>query len=205
MLKEAIDGIDITAIRDSFAAVLLRPLLETPVLRILSSLQRNLDALDIEGLSKLWKLTESSSTLYRTACEARSDPPSPTPIGVSTPFMKVAEPDISDWVKFLDIYLSEDKLTPDHANPSPENLQQYLMSYLLSATFKDCSIIIKLAFLDVLNPQELSQHSVTVIDLDPKKMAKLLSWEKLDQEITFGYSQSAHQDRVCIDKLQTLG
>lgn len=50
-------GMDLDTIGDVFASTLIQPLLRTPLLRILSDLQRNLDPLDIEGLSKLWKVT----------------------------------------------------------------------------------------------------------------------------------------------------
>ena len=53
-------GMNLDAISDVFASALIQPLLQTPILRILSDLQRNLDPLDIEGLSKLWKQVEST-------------------------------------------------------------------------------------------------------------------------------------------------
>ncbi|PPQ93233.1 hypothetical protein CVT25_015231 [Psilocybe cyanescens] len=212
MLKnDACAGVELNAIRDAFAITLLRPLFQTPILHIISRLQRTLDVLDIEGLSKLWRETESSAPLYRTTFApffkqkdpaSQSIPPS-TPIGVSSLFLQAPEPDISDWINFLDNYLSPDKSKLDHSNPSPENLREYLMAYLLSATFKDCSIIIKLDFLDLLNPpEEDTSDSVTIIDLDPKSMKKLKSWEKLDQEIAITYATSTQQKKICIDQWQ---
>ena len=190
----------------------MQPLLCTPVLRILSALQRDLDPLDIEGLSKLWRLTESSSPLYRQTLASffeqlsggfESELPA-TPIGVSSPFLQSPEPYISDWIDFLDAYLTPNKPEMDHSNPSPENLRYYLLAYLLSATFKDCSVIVKLDFLRPGEPlQDAKSDSVTVIDLDPKRMDKLRHWEKLDQEIAQNYS-SVHTKRVCVDEGQTL-
>lgn len=201
---------DMNAIRDAFAASLVRPLLQTPVLNILSSLQRNLDVLDIEGLSKLWRETESSAPLYRTTfasffeqtAEGSSSAPPSTPIGVSSLFLQSPEPAIPDWIDFLDTYLSSDKPEMNHDKPSPEHLRYYLLAYLLSATFKDCSIIVRLDFLRPSVPpqQEVQPGSVTVIDLDPKSMDKLRGWEKLDKEIARTYASV--QKKVCIDEWQ---
>ncbi|CAA7271604.1 unnamed protein product [Cyclocybe aegerita] len=197
-------------IRDTFAAALVRYLLQTPVLSILSRLQRNLDVLDIEGLSKLWKFTESSAPLYRTTFasffEQTSDSPSSappsTPLGVSSLFLNAPEPSIPDWIDFLDKYLSSDRPELDHNNPSPKYLHYYLLAYLLSATFKDCSIIIRM---DMLEPgteptADIRPESVTVIDLDPKSMDKLRGWEKLDNDIVRTYSSA--QKKVCVDEWQ---
>ncbi|KAF8965222.1 inositol-pentakisphosphate 2-kinase [Flammula alnicola] len=199
-------GHDLSAIRDTFASALVQRLLHTPVLRILSELQRNLDVLDIEGLSKLWRLTETSAPLYRetfssffeqTPEGSESAPPS-TPLGSP-------EPNISDWADFVETYISPNKPELDHSSPSPENLRYYLLSYLLSATFKDCSIIAKLDFLrPSAHPQvEITPGSLTLIDLDPKSMAKLKGWEKLDQEIVRTYASS--QKKTCIDAWQVRG
>lgn len=167
----------LATIRDLFSKTLICPLIETPVLGKLSDLQRNLDMLDIEGLSKLWRLTESSRKTFASTFPC-------TPIGKSSPFISSPEPTMSDWVDFVDIYLST-MPELDHSNPSPENLRYYLMAYLLSATFKDCSIIVRL---DFLRPtQEMGPSSIAIIDLDLKRMDKLNEWEKLDREIANTY------------------
>jgi inositol-pentakisphosphate 2-kinase len=100
---------------------------------------------------------------------------------------------MSDWVDFLDTYLSTTKSELDHCNPLPENLRYHLLAYLLSATFKDCSIIVRL---DFLRPTEefapSSVNSVAVIDLDPKRMDKLKAWEELDMKIVNTYASSGN-------------
>ena len=166
---------------DLFAKTLIRPLIETPVLRILSDLQCDLDMLDIEGLSKLWRLAESSQLP-----EMSSSTSPCTPIGESSPFISSPEPTLSDWVDFIDSYLSPTKAKLDHTNPLPENLRYYLLAHLLSATLKDCSIIVRLDFLGTT--QEIRPGSVSVIDLDPKKMDKLKGWEELDMKIARTYA-----------------
>ncbi|KIM49358.1 hypothetical protein M413DRAFT_438543 [Hebeloma cylindrosporum] len=202
------NGQGLNAVRDAFAVALVQPLLHTPVLRILSDLQRDLDALDIEGLSKLWKLTESSAPLYRQTFssyfeqfsgDSELEPPT-TPIGVSSPFLQSPEPCIFDWIDFVDAYLTPKKPEMDHSKPSPENLRYYLLAYLLSATVKDCSVIVKLDFLKPEEPQQdVKPDSVTVIDLDPKSMDKLRHWEQLDREIAQTYS-SVQIKKVCVDE-----
>lgn len=61
----------------------------------------------------------------------------------------------------------------------PATTRDLLLSYLLSATFKDCSIFIRLARDD---NGELTT-SVKAIDLDPKPLDRLGKYWKLDREI----------------------
>lgn len=190
-------GMDLDTIGDVFASTLIQPLLRTPLLRILSDLQRNLDPLDIEGLSKLWKVTES--TIAMQTLQGSESVPSYTPLGGSSPFFQSTEPHISEWIDFLDTYTSTDRPDALNIKPSLEDLRYHLLAYLLSATFKDCSVVIKLDFLQPY-PQStgtISSDSVTVIDLDPKRASKLKNWEKLDAEIVRAYA-SANQ-KTCID------
>lgn len=183
---------DTNKIRDVFAEALARPLLQTKVLRILSDLQRNLDVLDIEGLSKLWKEAE-------LAALKQSDLGSTTPLGGNSPHIPNSDPSIFDWTKFLDIYTSSRRENLNHDEPSLKDLRYYLLAYLLSATFKDCSIIVRLDFLRIGDKvvREAGPYAVVVIDLDPKSMSKLRSWEELDREIVAAYSPS--QRKVCVD------
>ena len=174
----------LATICDLFVKTLIRPLIETPVLGKLSDLQRNLDMLDMEGLSKLWRLAESSAFLSQSGEISSCSTLPCTPIGESSPFISSPEPTLSDWVDFIDTYLTKPKL--DHSNPLPDNLRYYLLAYLLSATFKDCSIIVRLDFLRGM--QEQAPHSIAVIDLDPKRMDKLKAWEKLDMKVANTYT-----------------
>lgn len=207
-------GIKLDTLRDAFVSSLKQPLLKTPVLRILSELQRNLDVLDIEGLSELWRLTQTSKPLYHQsfasymgdASEEQLSTPSTSPIGVSSQLVEFPEPNIGDWDEFVDTYTTLDKPALDHTNPSPENLRYYVLAYLLSATFKDCSIIVKMDLLDPSRPQSINsspkpKFNVTVIDLDPKSIDKLRGWEKLDREIAHLY-QEAFDKRTCVDAWQ---
>lgn len=209
ILAPDVPSADVDA-REIFADAILPLLIDTPVLKTLSKLQRSLDVLDIEGLSRLWQYTEMMAPAYRTQFAqffampedddegplmpgsfpsppasphpARSGSmpssfqPSPTgpptsPLGVGSQYLEAPEPTIEDWSSFLDTYLSP-FIQFDHNAPVPEDLRFYLLAYLLSATFKDCSIIVRM---DLIDPEvvrdtsrEVDPTRVTVIDLDPK-------------------------------------
>lgn len=208
LAKDAKPDTPTEEIRESFTTALLQTLMATPVLKILSELQRNLDVLDIEGLSQLWRQTERMAPLYRTTFASffenpkgdGSDEPPSTALGVSSLFLSEPQPDIADWSEFLDAYLSSFKDELDNSKPAPENLRYYLLAYLLSATFKDCSIIVRLDFLKPgVKPEiKVGPQTVTVIDLDPKSMEKLKGWEKLDKEIATFYSKNTDK-KTCVD------
>lgn len=167
-------------IREVFTDAILPFLTNTPTLRILNKLQRTLDILDVEGLSQLWKRSHSSTN----------------DIGVDAP-----EPDLAEWTSFIDTYISnEADLSP--TVPQPEHLRHYLLAYLLSATFKDCSIMVQM---DLLRPSTqpllgVDPSRVTVIDLDPKSMDRLKKWQKLDSKIVETYAHVPEADRRnCVD------
>jgi inositol-pentakisphosphate 2-kinase len=192
-------------LREVFTSALLPLLKGTPVLRIISKLQRTLDALDIEGLSNLWRIAHSSMSPYHVhpASPLPTDPADVTllpPIGAHSDLLLAEEPTILDWTGFLDRYLS---LTDAQLNnpPPPENLRYCLLAYLLSATFKDCSIIIRLDPLQptLCTPKIIQGDRVTVIDLDPKSMDRLQKWERLDQNVVQAYSK-VDDHKVCTDR-----
>ncbi|EGO21159.1 hypothetical protein SERLADRAFT_475955 [Serpula lacrymans var. lacrymans S7.9] len=166
-------------LRDAFTSTVLRILLDSDILRVLSRLQRTLDPLDIEGLSKLWFRSKADLSL---------------PSSVLAPALgfDTDDPSLTEWEDFIDIYTSVFK-TWNHSLPNVANLKSYLMAYMLSATFKDCSI--------VLRPDKsgTTSASVTVIDMDPKSMIRLEKWEKLDKNITDFYTHAA-EAKVCHDR-----
>lgn len=173
-------GLDISDIdlRELFTSALLPFLTNTPVLRTLNRLQRSLDILDIEGLSKLWSQRhgETSSILGSGISDAT----------------------LAEWSAFIDYYLS----AQTRFDPKTTDLEHYLLAYLLSATFKDCSIMIKLDLLDINKEQEatVDPQRVKVIDLDPKSVNKLPKWEKLDDQIVTAYRDVAEEERRhCVD------
>jgi len=151
-------------------------LLDTPLLSLLSKLQRSLDSLDIEGLSLLW-------AQYHLG-----------PIGSGIP-----DPTMDEWVSFTTMYLNTHPPAPTQidqlASIDKERLRYYILAYIFSATFKDCSVI--------LHFDGGLEDSITVIDLDPKKVERLQKWEVQDREIVMGFKKALEKGEVnippCID------
>ena len=181
-------------IKSAFTSTLLCCLMQTPVLQILSKLQRSLDVLDIEGLSSLWRRT----LLSHPSLSSESVPA--IPLGVSSPFLSSPEPDIVDWETFIDSFLSPFSSGLDHLQPKVENIRYYLLAYLLSGTVKDCSIIVRTDLLQLgkTSTKRKNTDSVMVIDLDPRKMERLNKWEKLDAEIVNAYYNNGG-GKICSD------
>ena len=172
------------ALRTRFWALIGSLLTETPVLRTLSRLERNLDVLDIEGISKLWALSLEKSSEDTVVQDGVDSIPE---IGANFP-----EPSIDEWKHFVDQYLSTHKHL-DHSSPKLSNLRYYIFAYLLSATFKDCSIMLRTD-----QRHELGRKgAVTVIDLDPKSVRRLSKWEKLDRDIVRAYT--GFERKKCVD------
>jgi inositol-pentakisphosphate 2-kinase len=150
----------------------------TPILGILSKLQRELDVLDIEGLSELWFKTQESGE----SSGSPADMPDPT---------------ISDWMTLVDTYHSSHK-TKDHSQPRVADIQYYVHAYLLSATFKDCSIFVRLCRNSGGSWVGITANPITVIDLDTKKPNRLQRWAELDGDIVERYAEVENK-RHCVD------
>ncbi|PSS36810.1 hypothetical protein PHLCEN_2v1354 [Hermanssonia centrifuga] len=175
----------LTGLRDAFTDAILPLLMDIPVLRVLSTLQRNLDALDVEGLSVLWSQAYASVNAQAVVDGGAGGSLPVPPLGTG-----LAEPTLEDWKAFLDIYLTK-HANMDHDHPDAANIKYYCMAYLLSTSFKDCSIILRL-------PRD-GANTVTVIDLDVKPVDRMSKWEKLDKKIVQSYS-SLSEPTHCVDQ-----
>ncbi|KAI0664711.1 inositol-pentakisphosphate 2-kinase [Cubamyces menziesii] len=174
------------ALRDAFTSA-VQPLLQhTPVLRTLARLQRMLDALDVEGLAALWARRRGADV----------------PLGHGEP-----DPDVAEWAAFVDAYLARRRTEEEGEEEGEEGgedseaeLRYRILAYLLSASFKDCSIILRLPPRSQSQPQPegAPAGTVTVIDLDVKRIGRLAKWAALDAEIVDAYRGVA-QPRVCVD------
>ncbi|KAF8320587.1 inositol-pentakisphosphate 2-kinase [Cantharellus anzutake] len=159
--------------RQPFIQALLPLLLRKPLLKILETLQRTLDSLDIEGLLILWD-----------RAHAASNPP--PQLGEGEP-----EPTLFEWESFVDEYLPRTGggAVPGLDNldllPAVSDLRYHMLAYLMSATFKDCSVILRFPSLEARD----LEPCITVIDLDPKSVARLHKWAQLDREIAETYSE----------------
>lgn len=162
-------------LRIAFSEALIPSLIDSPVLGLLKRHQRTLDSMDIEGLCQLWKQispnTDFASDLY--ACE----------------------PTQREWSTFFDAYEAQDYPT------TRSDLRHHILAYLLSATLKDCSVMIRLNLLDVDSPgQSVNHANITIIDLDPKNMAKFSKWRELDEIIVQTYIDTPLSERKsCVD------
>lgn len=178
-----------STLRDEFTSALGRLLLASPVLPTIAKLQRTLDSLDIEGLHAL--LNAANVPFSKEALEAD--------IMANELFI---EPNVADWVKFVSDYHSRhppathlpEAHFPARSELAVEDVRYHTLAYLLSMSFKDCSIISK------LHPDGAVPDSVTVIDLDPKTVRKLTQWEQLDAEIVSEYAKLDGGSRKrCVD------
>ncbi|KAM0752702.1 DUF941-domain-containing protein [Meredithblackwellia eburnea MCA 4105] len=139
------------------STILVPHLLESPLLSTLSRLQSSLDSLDIEGVFALLE-----------------DPSNPTSLE------SLSQPTVEEWVSWLE------RWTCTSSRDSKDStLEDTILSYLLSATFKDCSIILRIP-LPV--PTASQSSSLKAIDLDPKPIARLSKYRKLDREIVDSFS-----------------
>jgi inositol-pentakisphosphate 2-kinase len=145
----------LTTIKSKFLNTLLPQILHTPLLNHISTLQRSLDPLDCEGLAKLVEMS---------------------PIDLT-------QPTIEDWVSFVDTFLSPKH--QKHSSFSPSNLRYHILSYVLSATFKDCSLIIPFN----TYPTDSENNGIKVIDLDIKSTERIPGWLKLDEKIVKEYAK----------------
>lgn len=138
---------------------LLPILLSSPLLEKLSSLQRSLDPLDVEGLAT--QLSRSPSHSLAT-------------------FASSPNPTVDEWIAWAAAWASSD-LVPSRREP-----RLLVLAYLLSATFKDCSVFVR------ISKDERSEGvkaEVKAIDLDPKPIARLVKYHELDAEIVSGFGR----------------
>lgn len=164
-----------------FTAYLIPLLSSSSILPRLKELQRSLDSLDIQGLVDL--LSQSSNRDL---------------------FINDMQPTSSDW----ELWKSE-RIRRIHGGDSKmEDSRFYTMSYLASASFKDCSIFISPRPSSYSNsssgsasdsqPEQrvVREVGVYVIDLDLKPIARLRKWWELDRAIweCFGKTVSVWEE-----------
>ncbi|KAF9644104.1 hypothetical protein BDM02DRAFT_3157274 [Thelephora ganbajun] len=159
-------------LRTKFAETVMLILMDHPALPKLSELQGSLDSLDIEGLSAL--VTGKTATEY---------PNEPLPL-LDMPEVQTEDPTLDEWRRFLNAYFHhkpDDGLTaPTDFRAFTHGMSQkryYMLAYLLSASFKDCSIIIR------GHEDNVKSATVTIIDLDSKSLGRMRKWENLDRDV----------------------
>lgn len=137
-----------------FSSLFLPHLATSRVFPRLANLQASLDPLDIEGLLQL---LYSSSPLV-----ALKDIPQPT---------------LPEFATFV-------QTTYPSSNSQPWSQRDHVIAFLLSAAFKDCSLIFRVPIpRGEAGLESEEKASVKVIDLDPKPVDRLEKWAKLDADI----------------------
>jgi inositol-pentakisphosphate 2-kinase len=166
-------------LEEAFSAALL-PFLRRPALATISDLQGALDALDIEGLAKLYVMAHPDADGLNRV---------------------VFDPSFEEWQDFVTSYNSVYR-TWDHSKLCPEHIKAYLMAYLLSASFKDCSVIFKIRQPDASGqPSVDAPHAITIIDLDIKRVDRLGKWADLDRRIVeHCQAIDATQRKLCVER-----
>ncbi|KAH9004881.1 inositol-pentakisphosphate 2-kinase [Lactarius hatsudake] len=160
-----------TSIKSKFISALLPLFLHNSLLQRISALQRSLDPLDCEGFAKL---VESK----RIQSAGSSDS-----LNAALPVADLTQPTMDDWTSFVDIFLSQER--QKHPSYSPSNLRYHTLAYLLSASFKDCSLIIPIRS----ETDVTEMDGIKVIDLDIKAVDRIPGWLKLDKKIVREYAK----------------
>ncbi|GJN88340.1 hypothetical protein Rhopal_001305-T1 [Rhodotorula paludigena] len=178
--------------------LLVSALFASPILRTLATLQATLDAFDIEGLVSL---IQSCDTAMRSS-------PANDDLERNLASFAGAQPSLSDWRAFLarrlpllsraaqctslaERHALRDDMAGSLRRASEEagSARGAVLAYLLSATLKDCSLIVRIplgarepgAEKDVVG--EGAEVQIMAIDLDPKPIQRLGKYWRMDGEI----------------------
>ena len=94
------------------------------------------------------------------------------------------DPTLDEWRRFLDAHFhhkfKDGPSTPTNFKVLTQGMSEkryHLLTYLLSATLKDCSIIVR------RHEDNVKSATATIIDLDPKSLGRMTKWEKLDRDV----------------------
>ncbi|GAA5896214.1 hypothetical protein JCM5296_007263 [Sporobolomyces johnsonii] len=145
--------------RSLLSSSLIDALRHSSLLPTLGHLQASLDPFDIEGLAHLLH--------SRLDVDLSSSRPDLSRLG--------PQPTLAEWQAWLAEHLSARSTPPEQPDP-----RSAILSFLLSATFKDCSIIVRFRRNTTTGNVETS---VKAIDLDPKPINRLAKYWRMDREI----------------------
>ena len=147
----------------------LLPILKSsPVLSRLKHLQSSLDPDDIEGLARIFSSYTGQSLAEYLATHTETE-------------SLLSQPTAVEWSSFSEEWNDESTSLP----LTDRQLRLRLMAFLLSATFKDCSVFLSLR----PSPAGTTEAIVKVIDLDSKPMSRLPKYLKADQEIVQSFRE----------------
>ncbi|GAA5835759.1 hypothetical protein JCM9279_004639 [Rhodotorula babjevae] len=161
----------------SFCTSLAHALLASPLLRTLAQLQSSLDALDIEGLAAL--LLAHPATRADLFAQGDRAPAEVAKLG--------AQPALAEWeallVRLGPALAQGREATAAALREGPP--RDAVLAYLLSATLKDCSLIVRIP------PAGGGEGGVSIkaIDLDPKPIVRMARYARMDGEIVRSWKE----------------
>lgn len=154
-------------------------------LRRLAQLQRRLDALDVEGLAARWR--SETGCAFGTCQEADA---------------LLAPPTLDEYTAVVRLFLAHEERLGHAPAPAGDEeaaeceavrqtqqllrecpLRHATLAFLLSATFKDCSVMLRCLPAAAPDGARAWRVEVRLIDLDAKPLAKLGHYAALDREI----------------------
>ncbi|KAI9366337.1 inositol-pentakisphosphate 2-kinase [Pilaira anomala] len=147
--------------------ILVHILINDPILRILKNLQERLDELDVEGI---YALCQNNTDHYALVTD-----------------------DINVWMDVVDRFQRRCQMNTPFKSDSIQQIdeqRQRIYEYILSMTFKDCSLMINVTPNTAINTKTITlsnglsfQYEIKVIDTDLKNIKKIPYWFDLDQSI----------------------
>ncbi len=183
---------------DAIKSALIDTFSTSFVLRRLSMLQRRLDLVDVEGIVKML-LGEAPSPEAEQGMS----------LDVRSADRLLEEPSTEELLQLMKKLRGHFHIGGVAAGGSAVwTTRDHVLAYLLSATFKDCSLIVRFG-LDLGDadgtdkPASLSRMAIKVIDLDLKPLSKFWKWAELDRQIWTAYAERLEregQDRVCVEQ-----
>ncbi|PWN45791.1 hypothetical protein IE81DRAFT_319623 [Ceraceosorus guamensis] len=143
-------------------------------LKRLVHLQTNLDAHDVQGLAQRWK-AETGNDVLGVLPSASHD----AVAAAARQGDLVSAPTLQEYAALVQ------KIGHDERINSRLSLREAVLAYLLSASFKDCSLMLRLESQDT----QIVQGAIKLIDLDPKPFGKLPHYQALDREIVENFAK----------------
>ncbi|KNC96013.1 hypothetical protein, variant [Spizellomyces punctatus DAOM BR117] len=179
---------------DHLVDLLTTIIVSDSLLQMLKYHQQNLDQYDIEGIFPWYDKLELDTKLH--------------------------DPSIAEWNEIVQTYLrrisSPDAEMPrDWAECSLTEQLHYIYEFVLSATLKDCSVIITLwpeaeedsygrircdpgegeGTIQLPSSTRLLRYKIRIVDIDPKRLGKIPSYFALDQNIVRHFrTLNVHKD-----------
>ncbi|TXT09991.1 uncharacterized protein COLE_03925 [Cutaneotrichosporon oleaginosum] len=136
----------------------------------------------LEKSSALQQLKQLQSTLDATNISDLARQHSEAYPG-NKPFESVAEPTAAELSSFVKLYLADP--TAGARSPDAWTLRQREIAFMLSAIFKDCSMIVRAVLRNTGAGYELDEARsvVKIIDTDLKPLTNLGKWHALDEKL----------------------